>query len=126
MVLEEAEIVDCDTDMNLEDDDIRYHLYAVNRDDNAVEYKVMHVSNNDREGNELSIATSVNSTVQVLSTPLNAQLYVLSNGNEIITSDSAGTVIPNVTKLQIEGSQNILSTKKKVSLISGNISYRYY
>ncbi|XP_012535220.1 upstream stimulatory factor 2 isoform X2 [Monomorium pharaonis] len=112
VVLEEAEIVDCDADIKLDDDDIRYHLYAVNRDDNAVEYKVMHVSNNDREGNELSVATPMNSTVQVLTAPLNAQLYVLSNGNEIIT-DSATAVVPNVTKLQIEGSQNILSAKKK-------------
>ncbi|XP_077267579.1 uncharacterized protein LOC143900285 [Temnothorax americanus] len=109
VVLEE---VDCDADIEADDDNIQYHLYAVNRDDNTVAYKVMHVSNNDREDNELSIATPVNNTVQVLTSPLNGQLYVLSNGNDVVTSESA-RVVPSVAKLQIEGSQNIVTTVKK-------------
>jgi len=115
VVLEEAEIVDCDAEAEPDDDNIQYHLYAVNRDDNTVAYKVMHVSNNDREDNELSIATPMNNTVQVLTTPLNGQLYVLSNGNDVVTSESAKAVVPSVAKLQIEGSQNIVTTVKKVS-----------
>lgn len=113
MVLEEAEIVDCEADVEADDDNIQYHLYAVNRDDNTVAYKVMHVSNNDREDSELSIATPVSSTVQVLTSPLNGQLYVLSNGSDVVTSESA-RVVPSVAKLQIEGSQNIVTAVKKV------------
>lgn len=112
VVLEEAEIVDCDADVEHEDDNIQYHLY-VNREDNTLAYKVMHVSNNDREDNALSIATPINNTVQVLTSPLNGQLYVLSNGNNVVTSESAKAVVPSVAKLQIEGSQNIVTTVKK-------------
>ncbi|KMQ95468.1 upstream stimulatory factor 1-like protein [Lasius niger] len=73
----------------------------------------MQVSNNHRENNEVSIATPVNNTVQVLASPLNGQFYVLSNGNDVVTSESARAVAPRVTKLQIEGSQNIITNVKK-------------
>ncbi|XP_011881182.1 PREDICTED: upstream stimulatory factor 2-like isoform X2 [Vollenhovia emeryi] len=109
VVLEE---VDCEAEVEADDDNIQYHLYAVNRDDNTVAYKVMQVSNNDREDNELSIATPVNNTVQVLTSPLNGQLYVLSNGNDVVATESA-RVVPSVAKLQIEGAQNIVTTVKK-------------
>jgi len=58
---------------------------------------------------------AMNNTVQVLTSPLNGQLYVLSNGNDVVTSESAKAVVPSVAKLQIEGSQNIVTTVKKVS-----------
>ncbi|CAL1684509.1 unnamed protein product [Lasius platythorax] len=113
VVLEEAEIVDCDAEVEADDDNVQYHLYAINRGDNTVAYKVMQVSNNHRENNEVSIATPVNNTVQVLASPLNGQFYVLSNGNDVVTSESARAVAPRVTKLQIEGSQNIITNVKK-------------
>ncbi|XP_011064021.1 PREDICTED: upstream stimulatory factor 2-like [Acromyrmex echinatior] len=112
VVLEEAEIVDCDADEQ-QDDDIQYHLYAINRRNNTVAYKVMQVSNDSREDNEISIATPVNNTVQVLTAPLNGQLYVLSNSNDIVTTESTKAVVPSVAKLHIEGSQNIITTVKK-------------
>ncbi|KYM82003.1 Upstream stimulatory factor [Atta colombica] len=112
VVLEEAEIVDCDADEQ-QDDDIQYHLYAINRRNNTVAYKVMQVSNDNREDNEISIATPVNNTVQVLTAPLNGQLYVLSNSNDIVTTESTKAVVPSVAKLHIEGTQNIITTVKK-------------
>lgn len=115
VVLEEAEIVDCDAEVEADDDNVQYHLYAINRGDNTVAYKVMQVSNNHRENNEVSIATPVNNTVQVLASSLNGQFYVLSNGNDVATSESARTVAPRVTKLQLEGSQNIITNVKKVN-----------
>lgn len=121
VVLEEAELVDCDAEVEADDDNVQYHLYAVNRDDNTVAYKVMHVSNNDRENNELSIATPVNNTVQVLTSPLNGQLYVLSNGNNVVTSESA-RVVPNVAKLQIEV-QKTQNNVKKVSCLTIDSHY---
>lgn len=115
VVLEEAEIVDCDAEVEADDDNVQYHLYAINRGDNTVAYKVMQVSNNQRENNEVSIATPVNNTVQVLASSLNGQFYVLSNGNDVVTSESARAVTPRVTKLQIDGSQNIITNVKKVN-----------
>jgi upstream stimulatory factor len=114
MVLEEAEIMNCDADVEADDDNIQYHLYTVNRGDNAMAYKVVHVGENHKENSELSIATPMHNAVQVLSSPLNGQLYVLSNSsaNDVITSESAKTISPRVTKLQIEGSENIISVKK--------------
>ncbi|XP_070160171.1 upstream stimulatory factor 2 isoform X1 [Polyergus mexicanus] len=113
VVLEEAEIVDCDAEVEADDENVQYHLYAINRGDNTVAYKVMQVSNNHRENSEVSIATSVNNTVQVVASPLNGQFYVLSNGNDVVTSESARAATPRVTKLQIEGSQNIIANVKK-------------
>ncbi|XP_011152125.1 upstream stimulatory factor 1 isoform X2 [Harpegnathos saltator] len=113
VVLEEAEIVDCDAEAEVDDDNVQYHLYAVNRSDNTITYKVMHVSDAHRENNEVSIATPVNNAVQVLASPLNGQFYVLSNGNDVVTSETARTVAPRVAKLQIEGSQNIITGLKK-------------
>lgn len=119
VVLEEAEIVDCEAEAEPEvepeadDDNVQYHLYAVtNRGDSTVAYKVINVNNTHRENNEVSIATPVNNTVQVLASPLNGQLYVLSNSNDV-TSESARAATPCVTKLQLEGSQNITTNVKK-------------
>ncbi|XP_011343176.2 upstream stimulatory factor 1 isoform X4 [Ooceraea biroi] len=91
VVLEEAEIMDCDADVEADDDNIQYHLYTVNR------------------------ATPLHNTVQVLTSPLNGQLYVLSNGSasDVATSESAKTVSSRVTKLQIKGSQSIVTGVKK-------------
>lgn len=129
VVLEEAEIVDCDAEVEADDDNVQYHLYAINRGDNTVAYKVMQVSNNHRENNEVSIATPVNNTVQVVASPLNGQFYVLSNGNDVVTSESARAATPRVTKLQIEGSQNIITNVKKVNcfiLLYGILYYCYF
>ncbi|CAK9831628.1 Upstream stimulatory factor 1 [Anthophora retusa] len=83
VVLEEAEIIDCDTEIETvtEEDNIQYQLCEVNRNDNAVAYRVV-------------------------------QFYVLSNGSEVVTSESARTVAPRV-KLQIDNPQNILTNIKK-------------
>lgn len=114
VVLEEAEIVDCEPEAEADDDNIQYHLYAVNRGDNTVTYKVMQVSDANRENNELSIATPVNNAVQVLASPLNGQFYVLSDGSDVVTSETTRSVAPRVAKLQIEGPQNIITGLKKV------------
>ncbi|XP_076248502.1 upstream stimulatory factor 1 [Calliopsis andreniformis] len=114
VVLEEAEIIDCDTEIETvpEEDNLHYQLCEVNRNDNAIAYRVVQVSDNHRNNAELSIATPINNTVQVLTSPINGQFYVLSNSNEVVTSESARTVAPRV-KLQIDNPQNILTTIKK-------------
>lgn len=115
VVLEEAEIIDCDTEIETitEEDNIQYQLCEVNRNDNAVAYRVVQVSDNHANNSELSIAAPINN-VQVLTSPINGQFYVLSNGNEVVTSETTRTVAPRV-KLQIDNPQNILTTIKKVA-----------
>ncbi|KAK9303465.1 hypothetical protein QLX08_004867 [Tetragonisca angustula] len=114
VVLEEAEIIDCDTEIETitEEDNIQYQLCEVNRSDNAVAYRVVQVSDSHTNNSELSIAAPINNTVQVLTSPINGQFYVLSNGNEVVTSETTRTVAPRV-KLQIDNPQNILTTIKK-------------
>lgn len=116
VVLEEAEIIDCDTEIETitEEDNIQYQLCEVNRNDNAVAYRVVQVSDSHTNNSELSIAAPINNTVQVLTSPINGQFYVLSNGNEVVTSETTRTVAPRV-KLQIDNPQNILTTIKKVA-----------
>ncbi|XP_014470075.1 PREDICTED: upstream stimulatory factor 1-like isoform X2 [Dinoponera quadriceps] len=113
VVLEEAEIVDCEAEAEADDDNIQYHLYAVNRGDSTVTYKVMHVSEANEENNEQVSITPVNNAVQVLASPLNGQFYVLSNGNDVVASETARSVAPRVAKLQIEGPQSIITGIKK-------------
>lgn len=117
VVLEEAEIIDCDTEIETvpEEDNIQYQLCEVNRNDNAVAYRVVQVNDSHVNNAELSIATPINNAVQVLTSPINGQFYVLSNSTDIVTSESARTVAPRV-KLQIDNPQNILNTIKKVIL----------
>ncbi|XP_076643517.1 upstream stimulatory factor 1 [Halictus rubicundus] len=114
VVLEEAEIVDCDTEIDAvtDEDNIRYQICQVNRNDNGVAYRVVQVEDSQPNNEEVSIAEPLNNTVQVLTSPINGQLYVLSNSNEVITGDSPRTVAPRV-KLQIDNPQNILTTIKK-------------
>lgn len=115
VVLEETEVVECDAEPEIDDDNIQYHLYAVKEgSDNTVTYKVMQVSDTHRETNEVAVATPVNNTVQILTSPLNGQFYVLSNSNDIVTSESA-RVAPRVAKLKIDGQQNAAPVVKKVS-----------
>lgn len=120
VVLEEAEIIECDADIEADDDNIQYHLYALNKDDNAMAYKFLHISENCRENSEFSTVTPltpVHNAVQMVS-PLNGQLYVLGNSSttDVITSEYAKTFSSRVTtcKLQLEGSQNIVTRVKKV------------
>ncbi|KZC05260.1 PREDICTED: upstream stimulatory factor 1-like [Dufourea novaeangliae] len=114
VVLEEAEIIDCDTEIDnvTEEDNIQYQICEVNRNDNAVAYRVVQVGEGQANNTELSLTTPLNNTVQVLTSPINGQLYVLSNSNEVVTTESARTVTPRV-KLQIDNPQNILTTIKK-------------
>lgn len=114
VVLEEAEIIDCDTEIETvaEEDNIQYQLCEVNRNDNTVAYRVVQVGDNHINNTELSIAAPINNTVQVLTSPINGQFYVLSNGNEVVSSESTRTVAPRV-KLQIDNPQNILTNIKK-------------
>lgn len=114
VVLEETEIVDCDAEIDAvtDEDNIRYQICQVNRNDNGVAYRVVQVEDNQPNSAEVSIAAPLNNTVQVLTSPINGQLYVLSNSNEVVTGDSPRTVAPRV-KLQIDNPQNILTTIKK-------------
>lgn len=115
VVLEEAEIIDCDTEIETvaEEDNIQYQLCEVNRNDNAVAYHVVQVGDSHQNNAELSLAAPINNAVQVLTSPINGQLYVLSNGNEVVTTDSTRSVTPRV-KLQIDNPQTILTNIKKV------------
>ncbi|XP_015177595.1 PREDICTED: upstream stimulatory factor 2-like isoform X2 [Polistes dominula] len=115
MVLTEAEIIDMDDNIEIksEDENVQYQLCQINKDESAVAYRVVQVSDNQLENSELSVATPVNNTVQVLTSPLNGQLYLLSNGNEMLSSDSTRDIIPCVTKVKIEPSENLVLGAKK-------------
>ncbi|KAL2740938.1 upstream stimulatory factor 2-like isoform X1 [Vespula squamosa] len=115
MVLEEAEIIDTDGNIEItsEDDNVQYQFCQINRNESTVAYRVVQVSDNHLDNNELSITTPVNNTVQVLTSPINGQFYLLSSGNEVLTSDSARNVMPRVAKVQIETSENLVPGIKK-------------
>ncbi|XP_020285860.1 upstream stimulatory factor 2-like isoform X2 [Pseudomyrmex gracilis] len=114
VALEDTEVVECEPEPEIDDDNIQYHLYAVKEgSENTVTYKVMQVGDTHRETNEVAVATPVNNTVQILTSPLNGQFYVLSNSNEIVTSEST-RVSPRVAKLKIDnGQQNAAPVMKK-------------
>lgn len=115
MVLEEAEIIDADGNIEIasEDDNVQYQFCHINRNESTVAYRVVQVSDNHLDNSELSIATPVNSTVQVLTSPINGQFYLLSSGNEVLTSESTRNVMPRVAKVQIEASENLVPGLKK-------------
>ncbi|XP_017880154.1 upstream stimulatory factor 1-like [Ceratina calcarata] len=111
VVLEEAEIIECGNEIEAvnEEENIQYQICEVNRNENAVAYRVVQVGESQQTD---SINTPINNTVQVLTSPINAQFYVLSNRNEVATESKTRNVAPRV-KLQIENPQSILTNIKK-------------
>lgn len=112
VVLEEAEIIECGNEIEAvnEDGNIQYQICEVNRNENAVAYRVVQVGDGQQAD---AVTAPINSTVQVLtSSPINAQFYVLSNRNEVVSQPKARNVVPRV-KLQIDSPQSILTNIKK-------------
>ncbi|XP_053971615.1 upstream stimulatory factor 2-like [Hylaeus anthracinus] len=112
VVLEEAEIIDCDTEIETvtEDDNIQYQLCEVNRNDDLIAYRVVEAGDGHTNNSDLSIASPINNTVQVLTSPINGQFYVF--GNDVVATESTRSTAPRV-KLQLDNPQNILTTIKK-------------
>ncbi|XP_015606209.1 upstream stimulatory factor 2 [Cephus cinctus] len=113
IVLEEAEVVDCDGDGDgIAEEGLRYQLAEAARSE-GLAYRVVQVNDNESGEIELPLAQPVNSSVQVLSSPLNGQFYVISNGNEVFTTQTARSLSPRVTTLQLETPHNATSGIKK-------------
>ncbi|XP_024937034.1 upstream stimulatory factor 1 isoform X2 [Cephus cinctus] len=95
IVIEEAEIVDCDGEA-VGEDGMRYQ--------ETLAYRVVQV-NGTTAGNEieLPVAQQANNTVQVLTSPINGQFYVIGNANDVFTTaQTSRSLTPRGTTLQIE------------------------
>ncbi|XP_043287371.1 upstream stimulatory factor 2 isoform X2 [Venturia canescens] len=106
IVIEEAEIVDCDADDPLsvycaapgdgaDDDGLRYQ--------EALAYRVVQV--NEADDNELDLPTNQqsNNAVQVLTSPINGQFYVIGNANDVFTTaQTSRSMSPRSGTIQIE------------------------
>ncbi|XP_053997368.1 upstream stimulatory factor 2-like [Hylaeus anthracinus] len=105
IVIEEAEIVDCEGE-NVGEDGLRYQ--------EALAYRVVQV-NGSTAGNEIELpVTQPNNTVQVLTSPLNGQFYVIGNANDVFTTaQTSRSLVPRTTTLQIETPRNCTTGLKK-------------
>lgn len=64
---------------------------------------------------ELPVSQPGNNTVQVLTSPLNGQFYVIGNANDVFTTaQTSRSLMPRATTLQIETPRNCTSGLKKV------------
>lgn len=64
---------------------------------------------------ELPVSQPGNNTVQVLTSPINGQFYVIGNANDVFTTAQASrSLVPRATTLQIETPRNCSSGLKKV------------
>lgn len=64
---------------------------------------------------ELPVSQAGNNTVQVLTSPLNGQFYVIGNANDVFTTAQASrSLMPRATTLQIETPRNCTAGLKKV------------
>lgn len=64
---------------------------------------------------ELPVSQPGNNTVQVLTSPLNGQFYVIGNANDVFTTaQTSRSLVPRATTLQIETPRNCTSGLKKV------------
>lgn len=72
--------------------------------------------NGNATGNEIELPVSqaANSTVQVLTSPLNGQFYVLGNANEVFTTAQTSRSLAPRATLQIETPRNVTTGLKKV------------
>ncbi|KAL0128853.1 hypothetical protein PUN28_003909 [Cardiocondyla obscurior] len=63
---------------------------------------------------ELPVSQPGNNTVQVLTSPLNGQLYVIGNANDVFTTaQTSRSLVPRTTTLQIETPRNCTVGLKK-------------
>jgi len=66
---------------------------------------------------ELPVSQPGNNTVQVLTSPLNGQFYVIGNANDVFTTAQASrSLVPRTTTLQIETPRNCNAGLKKVRI----------
>lgn len=82
----------------------------------ALAYRVVQV-NGTTGGNEIELPVTQpgNNTVQVLTSPLNGQFYVIGNANDVFTTaQTSRSLVPRTTTLQIETPRNCTTGLKKV------------
>ncbi|KAK9309185.1 hypothetical protein QLX08_001131 [Tetragonisca angustula] len=106
IVIEEAEIVDCEGEP-VGEDGMRYQ--------EALAYRVVQV-NGTTAGNEIELPVTQpgSNTVQVLTSPLNGQFYVIGNANDVFTTaQTSRSLVPRTTTLQIETPRNCTTVLKK-------------
>ncbi|XP_034939733.1 upstream stimulatory factor 1 isoform X2 [Chelonus insularis] len=106
IVIEEAEIVDCDAE-NVEEDGVHYQ--------ETLAYRVVQVNGNTVSNEiELPMTAQGNNAVQVLTSPINRQFYVIGNANDVFTTSQATrSLAPRTTTLQIETPRNTTPGIKK-------------
>ncbi|KAG7199205.1 hypothetical protein KM043_018076 [Ampulex compressa] len=105
IVIEEAEIVDCEGEA-VGEDGVRYQ--------EALAYRVVQVNGTSGASEiELPVAQPGNNTVQVLTSPLNGQFYVIGNANDVFTTGQTSRSLVPRTTLQIETPRNCSSGLKK-------------
>lgn len=108
LVLEDAEFIEEDAE-----DGIEEHYQVTGRNDEIQAYRVISVNEiNQSNQVEIPMTETVNNTVQVLTSPVSGQLYVISNGNNIFTQNGR-SITPRMTTLQIESSGNPPTTTVK-------------
>ncbi|CAK9819021.1 Upstream stimulatory factor 1 [Anthophora quadrimaculata] len=106
IIIEKAEIVDCEGE-TVGEDGMRYQ--------EALAYRVVQV-NGTTAGNEIELPVTQpgNNTVQVLTSPLNGQFYVIGNANDVFTTaQTSRSLVPRTTTLQIETPRNCTTVLKK-------------
>lgn len=82
----------------------------------ALAYRVVQV-NGTTGGNEIELPVTQpgNNTVQVLTSPLNGQFYVIGNANDVFTTaQTSRSLVPRTTTLQIETPRSCTTGLKKV------------
>ncbi|XP_014472069.1 PREDICTED: upstream stimulatory factor 2-like [Dinoponera quadriceps] len=109
IVIEEAEFVDCEGE-TVGEDDMRYQ--------EALAYRVVQVNSTAaiQSANEIELPVSQpgSNTVQVLTSPLNGQFYIVGNANDVFTTaQTSRSLVPRATTLQIETSRNCTTGLKK-------------
>ncbi|XP_015176679.1 PREDICTED: upstream stimulatory factor 2-like isoform X1 [Polistes dominula] len=106
IVIEEAEIVDCEAEA-VGDNGMRYQ--------EALAYRVVQVNGNSSNNEiELPVGQPGSNTVQVLTSPLNGQFYVIGNANDVFTTaQTSRSLVPRTTTLQIETPRNCTTGLKK-------------
>ncbi|XP_028048418.1 upstream stimulatory factor 2 isoform X2 [Monomorium pharaonis] len=84
----------------------------------ALAYRVVQVNGTAaiQSANEIELPVSQqgNNTVQVLTSPLNGQFYVIGNANDVFTTTQASrSLVPRTATLQIETPRNCTTSLKK-------------
>ncbi|XP_012276557.1 upstream stimulatory factor 2 isoform X2 [Orussus abietinus] len=103
---------DFETEDTTSDENLQYRFVETIQNEDNVAYRVV-VNGCQSDNVNLSLDQSVNSPVQLVASPHSGQIYVISNSNDVLATQTSKSLNPRVATLRIENQREMTTGTKK-------------